>query len=167
MKNLLTTLLISGTMVLGACGNTSPDTADTRVDDVAEASMAISWPELINPNTATAEQVTALPGLPADVAAALLEARPFADMPAFHGFLSANLDADGVDAVSRIIFMPMDLNTTPEADFMLIPGVGKKMAHEFEEYRPYADWAQFEREIGKYVDANEVARLRRFVTLGE
>jgi hypothetical protein len=35
--------------------------------------------------------------------------------------------------------------------------------HEFEEYRPYVNMAQFEREIGKYVDENEVARLARYV----
>ena len=39
------------------------------------------------------------------------------------------------------------------------------MAHEFEEYRPYTDLDQFRREIGKYVDEGEVARLERYVTL--
>ena len=34
---------------------------------------------------------------------------------------------------------------------------------EFEEYLPYVNMAQFEREIGKYVDENEVARLARYV----
>ncbi len=42
---------------------------------------------------------------------------------------------------------------------MLIPGAGKRMAHEFEEYRPWKAWAQFDKEIGKYVNAQEVARL--------
>ena len=44
-------------------------------------------------------------------------------------------------------------------------GVGDRMAHEFEEYRPYVAMAQFRREIGKYVDDGEVARLERFVTV--
>jgi hypothetical protein len=39
------------------------------------------------------------------------------------------------------------------------------MAHEFEEYRPYANIEQFRREIGKYVDEKEVARLEQYVTL--
>ena len=39
------------------------------------------------------------------------------------------------------------------------------MAHEFEEYRPYVDMAQFRREIGKYVDDKELARLERLVYL--
>jgi hypothetical protein len=39
------------------------------------------------------------------------------------------------------------------------------MRHEFEEYRPYRDLAQFRREIGKYVDDAEVARLEKYVTI--
>ena len=39
------------------------------------------------------------------------------------------------------------------------------MAHEFEEYRPYTSMEQFRREIGKYVDDDEVARLDQYVTL--
>lgn len=36
---------------------------------------------------------------------------------------------------------------------------------EFKEYRPYKAMEQFRREIGKYVDKNEVARFERYVTL--
>ena len=39
------------------------------------------------------------------------------------------------------------------------------MAHEFEEYRPYKNIDQFRREIGKYVDDKELARLERLVYL--
>jgi hypothetical protein len=39
------------------------------------------------------------------------------------------------------------------------------MQHEFEEYRPYRAMEQFRREIGKYVDQAEVARLERYVTI--
>jgi hypothetical protein len=39
------------------------------------------------------------------------------------------------------------------------------MAHEFDEYRPYTDMEQFRREIGKYVDEDEVARLEQYVVL--
>ena len=46
---------------------------------------------------------------------------------------------------------------------MLIPGLGPKMLHEFKEYRPYKAIAQFRREIGKYVDEKEVARLEGYV----
>ena len=40
-----------------------------------------------------------------------------------------------------------------------------KLAHEFEEYRPYESMDQFSREMSKYVSDGEVAYLTRFVTL--
>ena len=46
---------------------------------------------------------------------------------------------------------------------MLIPGMNNRMTHEFEEYRPYTSLEQFRREIGKYVDEDEVARLEQYV----
>ena len=39
------------------------------------------------------------------------------------------------------------------------------MLHEFKEYRPFKNIEQFRREIGKYVDDKELARLERFVHL--
>jgi hypothetical protein len=39
------------------------------------------------------------------------------------------------------------------------------MQHEFEEYRPYQSIEKFRREIGKYVNPQEVARLERYVTI--
>ena len=39
------------------------------------------------------------------------------------------------------------------------------MIHEFEEYRPYVAIEQFRREIGKYVDDDEVARFERYVVI--
>jgi DNA uptake protein ComE-like DNA-binding protein len=44
-----------------------------------------------------------------------------------------------------------------------IPGLGDKMVHEFEEYRPYKSIAQFRKEIGKYVDAATVATYEQHV----
>jgi radical SAM superfamily enzyme with C-terminal helix-hairpin-helix motif len=55
------------------------------------------------------------------------------------------------------------LNTASRAEILLIPGLSDRMAHEFEEYRPYTSLEQFRREIGKYVPATEVARLEQYV----
>src|SRR5687767_12078216 len=37
-----------------------------------------------------------------------------------------------------------------------IPDLGKRMLHEFDEYRPYKSIQQFRKEIGKYVDQAKV-----------
>jgi len=63
------------------------------------------------------------------------------------------------------VWKPIDLNTASDEEILLIPGVGRRMLHEFKEYRPYKIMDQFRREIGKYVDKDEVARLERYVTI--
>ena len=57
----------------------------------------------------------------------------------------------------------MDLNSTSSEAYKSSPGMSRRMVHEFEEYRPYNSMEQFRREIGKYVDDDEVARLESYV----
>ena len=76
---------------------------------------------------------------------------------------NAILEVENTEELFKKIFVPLNLNTTEEKAFKMIPGVGDKMAHEFEEYRPYTSILQFKREIGKYVDQQEVARYLDYV----
>ena len=57
----------------------------------------------------------------------------------------------------------LNLNTASEQDFLTIPGVGSRMVREFLEYRPYTTLQQFEREIGKYVSAAQMAEYEKYV----
>ena len=41
--------------------------------------------------------------------------------------------------------------------------MGNRMVHEFEEYRPYKSIQQFRKEIGKYVDQNQVAEYEKYI----
>ena len=75
------------------------------------------------------------------------------------------MSAAEIEVLYGKLFIPINLNTALREDILLIPGVGRRMAHEFEEYRPYSSMEQFRREIGKYVDEEEVARLEMYVTL--
>ena len=59
--------------------------------------------------------------------------------------------------------MHINLNTGTAPEMLLIPRVAKRMTHEFEEYRPWVSMAQFDKEIGKYVDAAEMNRLKQYV----
>jgi radical SAM superfamily enzyme with C-terminal helix-hairpin-helix motif len=58
---------------------------------------------------------------------------------------------------------PINLNTATSEEFATIPGVGDRMVHEFEEYRPYASVREFRQEIGKYVDEDQVAAYEEYV----
>ncbi len=61
--------------------------------------------------------------------------------------------------------VPININTATDAEILKIPGVGPRMLREFKEYRPYTSIEQFRREIGKYVDKAEVARLEQYITI--
>jgi DNA uptake protein ComE-like DNA-binding protein len=119
----------------------------------------------LNPNTATEAQLKAVPGLTPDLVADILKARPYKTQGAFHKLVGAKVAAAQQPAVYAAVFVPINLNTGASEDFALIPGMSRRMVHEFEEYRPYKDMTQFNREIGKYVDQQEVARLASYVTL--
>ena len=97
---------------------------------------------------------------------ALLAARPFETMLEVDSVLAgAALDETTRENIYRALWKPIDLNTAAGEEILLIPNVGERMEHEFEEYRPYTDMAQFRREIGKYVDEAEVERLARYVEI--
>ncbi|MDJ0940041.1 MAG: helix-hairpin-helix domain-containing protein [Woeseiaceae bacterium] len=119
----------------------------------------------INLNTASEAEIMLIPGMSKRMAHEFEEYRPYRDMAQFRREIGKYVDADEVARLEQYVFIPLNLNTASEEDIMKIPGMSMRMAHEFEEYRPYKDMAQFRREIGKYVDEDEVARLESYVTL--
>jgi len=66
-------------------------------------------------------------------------------------------------AASPVAFTLINLNTATEDELKTIPGMGDRMVHEFEEYRPYTSIVQFRKEIGKYVDDAQVAAYEAYV----
>ena len=124
---------------------------------------AVAAAEPLSPNLASKEELTAITGIDEALADTIIEGRPYLTAGQFDAVLAGTLDADARAAVYADVFRAINLNNASEADILLIPGMSKRMAHEFEEYRPYGDIEQFRREIGKYVDEDEVARLEQYV----
>jgi DNA uptake protein ComE-like DNA-binding protein len=120
---------------------------------------------LLNANTASEESLKALAALSDEQVGTILANRPYAKWADLNTELVDSLSAEELEELYGKIFVPLKLNSELQADFQLIPGVGRKMAREFDEYRPYADMEQFRREIGKYVDEDEVARYEQYVIL--
>jgi DNA uptake protein ComE-like DNA-binding protein len=118
---------------------------------------------VLDPNLASEKELQAIPHLNATITKDLVAQRPFLNATALNAFLSKQLEAAPLGEVRAQLFLPINLNTASRDEILLVPGVGAKMAHEFEEYRPYKNLAQFRKEIGKYVDAKEVARLEQYV----
>ncbi len=120
---------------------------------------------LLNPNTASSDELDSIALLDANITSAITDGRPFATIGDLNNALSDSMSEDDIESLYVELFIPINLNTASRDDILLIPGVGRRMAHEFEEYRPYSSMEQFRREMGKYVDAEEVARLEMYVTL--
>lgn len=118
---------------------------------------------LLDPNAATEAQLATLPGMTADLAQALVAARPFASVVELNTFLTGKLTAEQLTAFYGKAFIHVNLNTATPAEILLIPGAGPRMVREFGEYRPWKTFAQFDKEIGKYVGVPEVTRLKQYV----
>lgn len=120
---------------------------------------------VLNPNLAGAEEMAAVVHVGATVAATIVDGRPYLNATEFDAKLrGASLSDEQRAEVYVTLFVPINLNTASEAEMLLVPGAGPKMAHEFDEYRPWeGGMLRFRREIGKYVDDEEVARLERYV----
>lgn len=118
---------------------------------------------LLNPNFATEEELLGVPHLDEAAVEAIIEGRPFTRVLAFNAVVAEHVSEDALPEVYAELWLPLHLNLAGEQAIQLIPGVGDRMTHEFEEYRPYTALAQFRREIGKYVDDEELARLEQYV----
>jgi DNA uptake protein ComE-like DNA-binding protein len=115
-------------------------------------------------NTIAEADLAKLPGMTPAIAKNLVAKRPFLSVTALDQFLSgAGLTREQITTLYGRIFVHVNLNNASREEILLIPGVGNRMLHEFEEYRPYAALAVFHREIDKYVDDAELARLEQYV----
>ena len=119
----------------------------------------------INLNTATNEEILLIPGTGNRMLREFREYRPYKTLGQFRKEIGKYVDGKEVARLEQYVFVPVSLNSGSDEDILTIPGAGKRMLREFKEYRPYANIEQFRKEIGKYVDKKEVARLERYVTL--
>lgn len=117
----------------------------------------------INLNTASKDEIMLIPGMGARMHHEFEEYRPYKSLAVFRKEIAKYVNAAELARLEQYVFVPIDLNTATDADMLTIPGVGPRMVHEFKEYRPWKTAAQFRKEIGKYVDQKEVARLERYV----
>src|SRR5687768_6718635 len=114
-------------------------------------------------NTAAERDLLGMPHMTPAIVKGLIEKRPFASITDLHAYLlSQKLTQEQATAFYGKAFVHINLNTATAAEILLVPGAGKRMAHEFEEYRPWKTYAQFDKEIGKYVGAEKTAQLAQY-----
>ena len=119
----------------------------------------------IDLNTASDAEIQMIPNVGARMLREFKEYRPYVALAQFDREIAKYVDDIELARLRQYVFVAMDLNTASDDALQSIPGLGARMLREFKEYRPYVAIEQFRREIGKYVDESEVARLERFVTI--
>jgi DNA uptake protein ComE-like DNA-binding protein len=119
----------------------------------------------VNLNTASPEEIMLIPGAGKRMVREFAEYRPWKSWAQFDKEISKYVGQPETDRLKQYVFIPVNLNTATDDDILSIPGAGSRMVREFKEYRPWKTQGQFEKEIGKYVGAKEVARLWRYVVI--
>ena len=132
-------------------------------DEISEVLVGLFLP--LNLNGATRDEIMLIPGMSRRMAHEFEEYRPYTSIKQFQREIGKYVDDEEVARFEQYVFVPINLNSASSEDLSTIPGISGRMVHEFEEYRPYTSIEQFRREIGKYVDQDEVARLERYVVL--
>ena len=118
---------------------------------------------LIDLNVASEAELGALPNMTPVLVKAFVERRPFATIAEANAFLlGQKLTEMQLTELYGKAFIHVNLNTGTSEEILLIPGAGARMAREFAEYRPWKTWAQFDKEIGKYVGAEATAKLAQY-----
>ena len=149
MSRLLSLLAIA-LVLLGSAGTVS-----------AQVGKAVT---IADANLIPEADLAMLPGMTPAIAKNLVSKRPFASVTALDQSLtSAGLTREQIAALYGRMFVHINLNAGAREEILLIPGVGNRMLREFLEYRPYAALSVFHREIDKYVDDAELARLEQYV----
>ena len=119
--------------------------------------------KLIDVNKASESELQQLPNMTPAIAKNLVSRRPFKTVVELNKvLLDQKLTPMQTRDFYRKGFVPINLNTGTKDEFLLIPGVGPRMSGEFEEYRPWKTWTQFDKEIGKYVGQAETDRLKMY-----
>jgi DNA uptake protein ComE-like DNA-binding protein len=104
-----------------------------------------------------------MPGMTPAIAKALVAKRPIASAVELNSFLLAQgLTQEQAAAFYGKAFVHINLNTATPEEILLVPNAGKRMVREFDEYRPWKTYAQFDKEIGKYVGAEATAKLAQY-----
>jgi DNA uptake protein ComE-like DNA-binding protein len=119
---------------------------------------------VVDANIAPEADLLKFPHMTPAIVKGLIDKRPFNSITDLNAFLlSQGLTADQAMEFYTKAFVHVNLNTATRDEILLIPGAGRRMTIEFPEYRPWKTFAQFDKEIGKYVGQEATDKLKQYV----
>jgi DNA uptake protein ComE-like DNA-binding protein len=118
---------------------------------------------VVDANVAAEKDLLSYPHMTPAIVKGIVEKRPFASITELNAYLlSQGLKPEQAMEFYTRAFIHINLNTATREEILLVPGAGNRMAREFAEYRPWKTWAQFDKEIGKYVGADATNKLKQY-----
>ena len=118
---------------------------------------------VVDANIAPEKDLLGFPNMTPAIVKGIIEKRPFASITELNAYLlSQGLKTEQAMEFYTRAFVHINLNTATREEILLVPGAGTRMAREFAEYRPWKTWAQFDKEIGKYVGADATNKLKQY-----
>jgi DNA uptake protein ComE-like DNA-binding protein len=167
MKQLAYALIAAGVCAAGAF-TTLPTQAQTTAQTSSAApsstsqTQAIDFP--VNLNTATDEQILAIPGTGQRFLREFKEYRPYVNVEQFKREMGKYINIDQVNQWLAYVFVPTNPNTATETQLLALKGVDDAMAKSIVAGRSYKDWAALKAVLTKKYDAKTVAALERYWT---
>lgn len=145
-------MLVLALLVTG-CGNSAStdaaeasdeDAAATAVAKVVGAMDAMALPVgKANLNTATDDELLAIPGMTDTMLGEFKAYRPYVSIEQFRREIGKSVDEAQVTAYEAYVFVPIDINESDEATLQQIPGVDADAAAQLVAGRPYASQQAF------------------------
>ena len=123
---------------------------------------------IVDANTAPEAALLKMPHMTAPIVKGLIDKRAgsfFASITELNAYLlGAGLtQAQAMEFYTTGAFIHVNLNTGTREEILLIPGAGNQMVREFNEYRPWTSFTQFDKEISKYVGQAATDKLKQYV----
>ena len=114
-------------------------------------------------NAVAPTELATYPHMTPAIAKELVAKRPFASIKDLNALLlSQGLTQAQATEFYAKAFVHINLNTATVDEILLVPNAGRRMSREFPEYRPWRNYAQFDKEIGKYVGAEVTSKLAQY-----
>src|SRR5262245_5694852 len=118
---------------------------------------------VVDANIAPEKDLLSFPHMTPTIVKGIIEKRPFASITDLNTYLlSQGLTPEKAMQFYTNAFIHINLNTATREEILLVPGAGRRMTTEFAEYRPWKTWAQFDKEIGKYVGQEATDKLKQY-----
>jgi DNA uptake protein ComE-like DNA-binding protein len=119
----------------------------------------------INLNTTQREEIMLIPGMGNRMVREFLEYRPYTAITQFRKEIGKYVDDKEVTRLEQYVFVPINVNSASDETLLTIPGLTPQLLRAFKDHRPYKTLQEFRTEISKNVNAKEVGRLERYITI--